>query len=246
MVIGIDGCRKGWVAAEISAEFRFRLMFYETLEACFRGRLQKLHYALIDIPIGLRTRGSEERLCEPLARRRLLSRKSSVFPVPVRAAVYETRGAEAASRVNFRLSGKKISRQTWNLCPKIREADQFLLKHFSLRKRVAESHPELCFAALNGGKPMTCSKKDPRGRAQRLRLLEKFWPTVKTQWTDYPQRFPGTACLDDLLDAAVLALNARKIFKEGKKLTLPENPERDEKGLPMQMVFAVLNRTGAG
>ncbi|GAH18379.1 unnamed protein product, partial [marine sediment metagenome] len=45
---------------------------------------------------------------------------------------------------------------------------------------------------------------------------------------------------DDILDALVLAVSAGFSSKSIK--TVPLNPPRDPKGLPMQIVFFVLNR----
>lgn len=202
-----------------------------------RAKGSRLKLALIDIPMGLPSGTGPMRLCESLARNLLGPRKSSVFPVPVRSAVYELGGPEAASLVNFRLTGKKISRQSWNLFPKIREADIFLRRHPRLRGRTRESHPELCFAALNAGRPLPKPKKHPLGLKHRRRLLEEFWPLPGKAFKEFSRRFPGTAAEDDVLDAIVLAVSARLIESEGQPETLPAEPAKDECGLAMRIVF---------
>ena len=79
---------------------------------------------LIDIPIGLKTGGSGERLSDLGARSILKARKSSIFPVPCREAIYAKTYKEACE-VNERLTGKRISKQAWNIVPKIRDVDGF-------------------------------------------------------------------------------------------------------------------------
>lgn len=242
MFIGIDGCRKGWVAVTLPRRGEPRVDLFSNLEDCFRRRLKSFRLALIDIPIGLKTRGIEERLCEPLARSRLQQRRSSVFPVPVRAVISQAADYSEASRISFKLTGKKISRQTWNICPKIREAEAFLCRHRSLIARVAESHPELCFASLNGGAPMAYSKRKrvgtrEAGLNERLLILKKYWKRPEEVYSAFARRFPGAAKADDVLDAMVLAVSAKLITVRNAWCSLPEKPQADDLGLPMRMVY---------
>ena len=80
---------------------------------------------LVDIPIGLRQNGNLERLCDKEARKVLGNRKSSVFPVPCRNAVYQSTYQEASS-INFQLTGKYISKQSWFISGRIRQVDERL------------------------------------------------------------------------------------------------------------------------
>jgi hypothetical protein len=57
------------------------------------------------------------------------------------------------------VTGRAISKQTFNISPKIREVD--LLMTAALQDRVYEVHPE-CFHALNGS-PLSHGKKKPEG-----------------------------------------------------------------------------------
>lgn len=242
MFIGIDGCRKGWVAVTLPRRGEPRIELFRDLEDCFRRRLKSFRLALIDIPVGLKTRGAEERLCEPLARAMLQQRRSSVFPVPVRAALSLAKNYAEASQINFKLTGKKISRQTWNICPKILEAETFLLRHRTLIARVAESHPELCFAALNGGAPMAYAKTKrvgtrEAGKNERLRVLKKYWKQPEDVYAAFARRYPGAAKADDVLDAMALAVSAQLIETRNAMCSLPENPPHDDRGLPMRMIY---------
>lgn len=230
------------MAVSLSTENSPEVDFFENLEACFRHRLKSFRLALIDIPLGLKARGPEERLCEPLARMKLQQRRSSVFPVPARAVLYEAKDPVSASQINFERTGKKISRQTWNICPKMREADMFLLDRPALAGRVVESHPELCFAALTEGRAL-CYAKTARvdgckaGLEERALVLKKYWKHPEAVYPAFAKRYPGTAKADDLLDAMVLAVSARLITEKDAWCSLPENPPFDERGIPMRMVY---------
>src|SRR5690606_36134624 len=126
---------------------------------------------LIDIPIGLRENGSEERLCDKEARRVLgRPRGSSVFPAPVRPVLGARDYAEACDR-SFAVTGKRLSQQAYRICGKIGEVDGLLRRRPELRRVMREMHPEVAFWALNGGQPTAHSKKRPAGRQERLRFF---------------------------------------------------------------------------
>lgn len=144
--IGIDGFRGGWVVAVIDntdrCEFHLvsRMIHMITL-------LVGTPFILGDIPIGLPDT-PEDRECDLIARRLLgRPRASSVFPVPCREAIYSASYHEACE-LNLRVLGKSISLQSWLICGKIREVDELLASHPTLRGRIRESHPELCFRAI--------------------------------------------------------------------------------------------------
>jgi predicted RNase H-like nuclease len=75
-----------------------------------------------------------ERLSDLGARRILKARKSSIFPVPCREAVY-MESYEKACEVNEKLTGKRISKQAWNIIPKIRDVDSFLVENKNFREK---------------------------------------------------------------------------------------------------------------
>src|SRR5262249_54579124 len=96
------------------------------------------------------------RECDRLARRRLgQARGRSVFPAPVRCVLEALnmsplplgdKHQEACRRSRASAPhGKGISRQTFNILSKIREADDLLQARPELRPVVREIHPELCF-----------------------------------------------------------------------------------------------------
>lgn len=124
--------------------------------------------ALIDIPIGLSDHS--ERVCDIEARQILKpKRHSSVFLTPVRAATY-AESYEEACRINFAATGKKISKQAWNILPKVREIDAFTREFPGVALR--EAHPEVCFRALNSKTACSYNKKSSAGIGERLSILD--------------------------------------------------------------------------
>lgn len=231
VAIGIDGCAGGWlyfrfagqqasfgVAAQVA-----EILAQESDDCC----------VLIDIPIGLRNRGKRERACDVEARARLGPRRSSVFAAPLRP-VLKAPDYAAANAQQKRLSGRGLSRQAWNLVPKIREVDELLAREPRYRTLLHEAHPELLFAGLAGG-PMAHAKKSRDGFAERMTILSILHPDAEALIASAFLAHGGfEAARDDVVDAFVLAMCARH---PDRLRSLPEAPETDPKGLPMRMVY---------
>jgi predicted RNase H-like nuclease len=183
---------------------------------------------LVDIPIGLPSDGAR-RACDVEARSFLGGpRASSVFPVPCRSALR----ADHPSRVNCRVTGRKLSRQTLGILPRIAEVDAYLRSRKGRGPIVRETHPEVCFLSLDPGRRLP-SKSTPEGRAARAEILCRrgfdaaaVVQEVVTQW---PRRHVGT---DDVLDAFVAAVTGL-----GRLATLPARPPRDAAGRRMEIVY---------
>lgn len=241
--VGVDGCRAGWFAVflegenetdcnwevTIFPEFSFLIDF---LENNYR---QAEPLVLIDIPIGLKDGGTGERLSDKRAREILKTRKSSIFPVPCREAVYaET--YEKACEVNEKLTGKRISKQAWNIVPKIRDVDNFLVKNKSYREKVREVGPEICFQAL-AGFPLKYSKKKPEGFLERKEIMEKVCKCsgeiIEYSLSKYQRK---DLAKDDILDALAAALTAKKGSNYGF-VYVPDEPETDSRGLKIQIIY---------
>ena len=190
----------------------------------------------IDIPIGLLDHGGEERVCDREARR-ILGRKrgSSVFPVPARASLGASDFREALA-INRRSTGRGISKQSWMIAPKIKIIDDLLQNDPALRGVLRESHPEICFWALNGATPMRFNKKTAEGQEERLALLRRLFMETDDLFEESTARYRRKqAARDDIIDALVLALSAR--LGGGSYSTIPADPQRDPTGLAMEMVF---------
>jgi predicted RNase H-like nuclease len=150
-----------------------------------------------------------------------------VFPAPARA-VLEASSYEAACAVSRRVSGRAISKQLYNIVPKIREVDRWQAQSGSLSQRLFEMCPELSFT-LMAGHPMQYSKKTPEGRAERIEALRSTLGAV-ARFVEPP---PPGATRDDVLDALAGVWTARR-YAAGSCLRL--GGEVDETGLGMVVV----------
>ncbi len=218
-VVGLDGCRDGWVAA--SAE-----VVPAGLGALSLRRIDRLEDALelrpaiiaADVPIGLPTRAEPGgRSCDRAARKALGPRKASVFSPPVEGVLacetYE-QALEAMRSSSEHAIG--LSKQSWNIVPKIREAHAFSV--IADREGVAfvESHPELIFAEM-AGTPMAEGKKSAGGRAARLAALKAAGLVCDLALAGAQQ--------DDVIDALACLWTAGRIARdEAHAYGDPEGP----------------------
>jgi predicted RNase H-like nuclease len=179
----------------------------------------------IDMPIGLPDAG--RRACDVAARAQLGVRRSSVFPSPIRPMLDASSYAEAVA-IGRRVDGRGLSRQAFNLVPKIRDVD----RHMTRRKQawIGEAHPELCFTLLLG-QPCAASKKTPEGRAERLTAITAIYPDATAR---VAEPHPGAA-LDDVLDAYALTVTARRLH-EGTVIRLGDGAV-DTRGLRQEVVL---------
>jgi predicted RNase H-like nuclease len=201
-----------------------------TLQAWLLGRWPPLVVAL-DVPIGLPDAGA--RACD-LEVRRLLGqpRGTSVFPAPIRS-VLEARDFEEACEMRTRVDGCGLTRQAWNIVPRIREADELLRAHPSLLAHVREVHPELCYFMLNGHRPVNAPKRSAAGHAQRAVLLREVFGGVIDRALAEVREVGCRA--DDMLDAFAALWTARRVVTR-EAINVPAGPHRDRCGLPMEMV----------
>ena len=198
-LVGVDGCRGGWVAAVddgVADPGRTRLLVLPDVQGVLA-----LGAALvgIDIPLGLPASGP--RACDVAARARLGPRGSSVFPAPVRAVLGASDHRDALQR-SHAASGRGLSVQAWNLVPKIDDAD----RRIGPGDDVFEVHPELSFATM-AGTPLGTKKRHVAGRRERVELLLAGFPDVAEQLAARPA---GCAA-DDVLDAYAVLWTVRRI-----------------------------------
>ena len=239
---GVDGCPGGWfyIALESSAPPRWDVKSWGVVKRLVElvRDARESDRIFVDIPIGLPDESIRTRECDTMARSKLRwPRSSSVFPTPARA----TLGAgdyEEAKRRNLNAIGKKISRQTFQIVPKIHEVDSLLGNDEKARCVVREVHPEICFWAFNG-RPMKHGKKKKEGYAERLAVLESVRPSARQEIEEIlrDRKFlRDDVSRDDAVDAMAAAITAAT---ETRNLqTLPPCPPTDSKGLPMEMVYA--------
>ena len=229
-VLGVDACKAGWCAAS---------MVREDGSWQFRDVLQDRAVPVcVDIPVGLLDEPGH-RFCDKEARKRLGPRRGpSVFPPPSRAALLH-RDYASASRANFRVTGRRLSKQSFAISQKIAEVDSVMTA--DLQRSVREVHPELCFWGLSGGRPPSHNKKTLAGRTERWGLLLRALPTLPPEPTllEIP---PGCA-LDDVIDALAAALTAACILDECAQV-IPTDSQVDARGLRMEMWFPSVRSPG--
>ena len=199
--IGIDGCRGGWIIAWLQSGQPAKIYTAETLLP-FLKKVPKQATILIDM-ILYKTGDPSPRQFDRLAKSQLGKWHSRVFPAPPEEALKSEDYRDACLR-SHSIGGKKISKQCYNLFPKIREVNHPEIPEGQL----IEYHPELAFRQLNQNKIVEPSKKTELGRIRREQL-------IKRNLSDYPdplikpksKKFTWQA--DDLLDALALALVAK-------------------------------------
>jgi len=240
--VGADGCRGGWVCVSIAAEDNWSVRLVATNAIATVATSATM--VLIDIPIGLVDSNCGQRSCDREARRALgRPRGSSVFPVPARATLQAQRFEEALT-INRRVTGRGISKQSWLITPRIRIVDDLLQAVPRLRGVLRESHPEVCFWALNGAQAMRHNKKTAEGKNERMALLRHFFPAADAVYSQARERYRRDAvALDDIIDSLVLAVSAW--FGAGRYRTLPDGPPTDSAGLAMEVVYAAPGRHSA-
>lgn len=234
-VVGADGCPSGWFFFELSGDWYrsgIAISLADLLADC-----PDAESVLVDVPIGLRDAPPAARACDVEVRRALSPvRHSTVFPVPARAAVYAG-GYQLANRINRETLREGLSKQTWGIAPKIREADLVLRLSTRAKRIVREVHPEVCFWALAGGRPMKNNKKTGAGIEERIALMSQYRPDAAAMFQSAVGRTSrGMAGPDDIVDALVAAITAA----HPEVRTMPAEPERDCYGLPMEMVHVAV------
>ena len=235
--IGLDWAGKGWFGVVLYDDTTWETDLFPTIWSVWK-RHSDATRILIDIPIGLPSNGP--RACDIDAKKTLGGRGSSVFYTPVRDAVYQQNLA-AAKQTN-EAAGYSIQNQAWAIVPRVREVDEFIDMNPGVRDRLAETHPELCFYSLNGYEAVPPKTSD-EGIERRRTLLADEDPRAMAIYEEsresylQPDYAPLVSGEDDILDAMVAALTARRPEAELSRLPTDTEPPRDARGLPMQMVY---------
>nr|WP_242865979.1 DUF429 domain-containing protein [Desnuesiella massiliensis] len=235
--VGVDGCKYGYVAVNIT-ENSFEINVFKNIEEICE-KYNDSNTILIDMPIGLPENTCDIRP-ETEGRKILSSRSSCIFTVPCRQTVYED-DYYRANEINRDVLGKGLSKQSFSISSKIKEIDEFLNNAPEYKNRFLESHPEICFAMLNFdgtmAMPIFENKKTEEGMERRLEVLSRYYEkTYEIREVLYSdEKLKGIK--DDIIDALCLAITGMLGYKNGFK-TIPQNPMKDSRGLFMQMVYA--------
>ena len=234
--VGIDGCRDGWIAAVLDYG-QLRIERYRTILDIMR-QFPTADAYLIDMAIGLpETMEEMKNRPDREARKELGKRGSAVFPIPCRQAVKvdpkDPKAVVKMRELNKTILGQSLSSQSINIIPKIRELDEFLDEHREYTNVLCEAHPEVCFKRLKG-QALKTKKKETEGLEERRNILLKY---LKNEMLEgIPDRAKFLGCMpDDIIDALCLAVSAA-LKAHGMCETIPEKPEKDSKGLIMQMI----------
>lgn len=225
--LGVDWASGTWVVVE-AKEDTTKIATEPSLLNVWHEYGGRANEVLVDIPVHLENEGDRD--CDREAKEFLGSRSYTVFWTP-NADVIDAGEYNEAAENNTRGLGC----QSWGLIPRIREVNALLDEIDNANEKVYESHPEVCFKAFNDGH--LPSKKSDEGFELRKECLVKeggdsFQPVAdfvnerqkNRKWHYRIQ----SGRVEDVLDAAILALTARET--DGNYSTLP--PGADPKSDP--------------
>jgi len=228
---GVDWAGHGWLVASAKDEAPPQVEFHPTIFEVW-NRLPADGRMAIDIPIGLST--NVRRPCDQEAKAILGARGNSVFYTPTRDAVYASNIVEAKEKqaeLDY-----TIQNQAWAIVPRIREVDKLLriLESEIAPCQVIETHPEVVFAALNGGEPVGTIKKEGRGKMDRLELLRPHLRDVAMGFRKATSKFEGPSYAskfakpDDIVDAFAALVVAKEGGDQPPRLPQTTSPNLDD------------------
>jgi predicted RNase H-like nuclease len=235
--VGLAWASNGWLGVILRDDDSWETDHFPTMWSLWKHH-NDAACILIDVPIGLPS--DHRRACDVEAKRKLTEQGRRIFYTPIREAVYE-QNLEDAKEINEE-AGYSIQNQAWRIVPRIREVDEFFDMNPGARDRVFETDPELCFYSLNGHEAVPPKKTD-RGLTRRKALLADAHTDAESIYEEACARYlsPKYASFlrtrDDILDAMVAAVTARRDPSELTHLPERGEPPRDSRGLPMQMVY---------
>jgi predicted RNase H-like nuclease len=232
-IAGVDGCRAGWFV--VIHDLGTGAVSHHTvpdfgvvLRSC--AGVAALG---VDMPIGLMERAERGgRPPDRLARDRLKPyRSSSVFSPPCRPAlgfhVYEE---AAAATITHSVGRVGLTQQSFGLFPKLRQVDDLVTPE--IQEIVHEVHPELCFALMNGDRPLEASKRTPAGQLARVELLRGAGFDISAK--SVKRLAVAGVGRVDVLDAYAVCWTAARIAR-GEAERLSGEPSRDSRGLRMEL-----------
>ncbi|HET8619113.1 MAG TPA: DUF429 domain-containing protein [Acidimicrobiales bacterium] len=215
-VLGVDGCRQGWVGVVIPVEGAAgdpaRGVFGTTLAALAAGA-GPVDGVGVDMPLHL-TDDPWPRPADVAARAHLGSRGATLFVTPP-ASAYEAADYAAGCDIARERTGSAFSRQAWALRAKVRELEAWWR---GAGARVWEVHPEVSFSLLAGG-VIRPPKSTWAGLEARRAVLAGAGIVVPADLGEAGRR----AGPDDVLDAAAVAWTTRRLVA-GTARSFPSPP----------------------
>jgi len=224
--VGVDWASGSWVVVEATIETT-DVSTEPSLLNVWHEYGNRANEILVDIPVHLRSEGDRE--CDQEAKDFLGSRGSTVFWTPNSDAVTAEDYDDTVAR-----NTRGLGSHSWGLIPRIQEVNALLDEFDTVYETFYESHPEVCFKAYHGDD--LPSKKNDAGLKVRKECLiknggESFQPVIdlvnerqaNSQWHHRIQ----SGRVDDVLDAAILALTARESAGTYSTLPADADPTRD-------------------
>jgi predicted RNase H-like nuclease len=233
LIAGVDACKGGWISISIDlATGIVSSEVYSSVESLLDRTVRPIALA-IDIPIGMTNSGPRQ--CDRLARDLLgPPRSSSVFPAPIRPAL-EARNRKEADVISKSIDGRGVGAQAWGLYARIREVDRILRANPLARRFVYEVHPEVSFAAWNGGVPITQPKKSAEGMGIRIELIDGYFGTEAR--SAVRRSHPPNLVADDDINDAFAALWTAERVHSGSASVIPDPPQVDSLGIEMAIWY---------
>ncbi len=244
--VGVDGATCGWFSVGLDDDAGFEVKVFEEFAELVK------HYSnacliLIDMPIGLEKNGLGKREADGEAQRIMGRRNGTVFYPPSREYARQLDGLkhkEAKEKASSWKQGWKGFAQAISIVPKIIEVDK-VIRPYAKGKlpKIRETHPEICFWALNGKQTISHGKAKSKGRRKRIKVLmdcESQTKDILYSSETAKSIFNNDVATHDILDALVAAVTAKLGCQPGsgwKLKTLPSKPPKDSKCLPMEMVY---------
>jgi predicted RNase H-like nuclease len=217
-IFGIDGCRFGWVVAEEKTKGHLSIQLIESLNY-LESVISKKAIAGIDIPLAIHKKGF--RMADAEARVLLKSRASTIFSAPAKETLLSDNYNDACA-INESICGKKISKQSWFLFSKIKEA-RTIFSQAHKKIKLYEVHPELSFMAMNDMRVIELGKKTDEGFKMRHKLVKKLFSKFDFEQTRANFKRCDVAD-DDILDAIAVLWSTQKIVANMASY-VPKKPE---------------------
>jgi len=227
LLAGVEPCTGGWLV--VTGRLQGTNLAPQQPEV-FPTLIDVLDYKpaftiiALHAPVGL-PEGSGGRAADRVARAMLGYRRgAAAVPAPARAVL------EAASFAEAKVIDPKLTTVMWRMVHRMAESAKELAPYW--QRTVFEVNPELAFYGLNGDEPLRFPKRSMVGAKERRALLEERFPGIETT---LDTKVPGVR-QDRVIDAAADLWTARRIAARALN-RLPEDPEWDEEGLRMEIVY---------
>jgi threonine dehydratase len=234
-IAGIDGCKGGWIVVShpIGDRGAAQIGVFKTFsEVC--AHLPRRTLIGIDMPIGLPNAVEAGGRAPDRAARAIVGpRRSSVFAVPSRAAVYAFAGGYREVCAVARQTSSppwSPSKQAFWIFPRIQDIDLALQADKELAGRVFEIHPEVSFRMMKDAPLEVPKKVKGRCHADGMNLRKDLLKAQGFSCDLVDQAAPRGAGLDDLLDACAVAWSAARISRR-EAMVFPDPPGFDDMGL---------------